>query len=174
MMSIKLVPYGNARETKNPDGSFNFTCQHGEIECEGNLIEACIIDMAKNDPEIYFPVIRCMENSDNPVYNADNCTRTHSDLPYLDVHVCAYGKKGKALMHKNAMETAALNPPHKFVPWVTVDGKADHQIEVDAEQNLLAVVCNFYKGKRPGFCGPALLKMAMSKFQDAMEYANAF
>lgn len=38
---IKLYPYGNARQTQQADGSWSFTCQHGAVECYGNLLEAC-------------------------------------------------------------------------------------------------------------------------------------
>ena len=34
-----MYPYGNAKETQNPDGTWKFECQHGEKECTGNLLE---------------------------------------------------------------------------------------------------------------------------------------
>lgn len=41
VMDLKLVPYGNAREASLPDGSFEYTCQHGPAECDGNRILVC-------------------------------------------------------------------------------------------------------------------------------------
>ena len=39
VLQIAMVPYGNAEETQNPDGSWSFECQHGDAECRGNLLE---------------------------------------------------------------------------------------------------------------------------------------
>ncbi|KAE9594202.1 putative gamma interferon inducible lysosomal thiol reductase GILT [Lupinus albus] len=41
-----------------------------------------------------------------------------------------------------AAETNALQPPHKYVPWVVVDGEPLYE---DYE-NFLSYVCNAYKG----------------------------
>ena len=43
IMSLKLYPYGYAQESQGPNGSWTFRCQHGPPECEGNLLEACIL-----------------------------------------------------------------------------------------------------------------------------------
>jgi len=32
------VPFGNAYETKNTDGTYSYKCQHGTSECLGNLM----------------------------------------------------------------------------------------------------------------------------------------
>jgi hypothetical protein len=37
--------------------------------------------------------------------------------------VCATGDLGKYLVNAAADATQALSPPHKFIPWVTVDGE---------------------------------------------------
>jgi interferon gamma-inducible protein 30 len=37
--------------------------------------------------------------------------------------------QGKSLMHKNAEATAALNPPHKFVPWIVINGQHTDEIQ---------------------------------------------
>jgi len=40
MVHIRLIPYGNTKR-KIVDGKWVFTCQHGEAECYGDLIELC-------------------------------------------------------------------------------------------------------------------------------------
>jgi interferon gamma-inducible protein 30 len=43
ILDLEFVPYGNAKQQLLPDGSYGFTCQHGAIECHGNLLEACAL-----------------------------------------------------------------------------------------------------------------------------------
>ncbi|XP_023342039.1 gamma-interferon-inducible-lysosomal thiol reductase [Eurytemora carolleeae] len=39
IVQFSMYPYGNAKESQNPDGTWKFECQHGDKECTGNLIE---------------------------------------------------------------------------------------------------------------------------------------
>lgn len=59
LISIKLIPYGKATTFINNDGSLSFQCQHGKIECDANIVHACVIDIIK-DPEIKLNVVGCM------------------------------------------------------------------------------------------------------------------
>ncbi|KAF0047117.1 hypothetical protein F2P81_000750 [Scophthalmus maximus] len=120
IMSVTLVPYGNAGE--KPDGQkYIFECQHGEQECLGNMIE-CV--------EIYDP-----------------------ELSWDNVMSCVNGNLGNQLMHLNAMKTKALNPPHKYVPWVTINGEHTEDLQDKAMSSLFELVCNLYKGPKPPACG---------------------
>lgn len=44
ILKLQIFPYGNARQTLNADGTYTFACQHGPVECYGNLIEVCAIN----------------------------------------------------------------------------------------------------------------------------------
>ena len=38
MLSVRMSQF-----IGRPEGGFNFTCQHGPDECEGNLYQACVL-----------------------------------------------------------------------------------------------------------------------------------
>ena len=87
-----MYPYGNAHEEKLPNGTYQFHCQHGEKECIGNLIEACILDITNYNSAYYFPIIKCMESADDPVKAAPKCLEIYiSDIPipYSLIDKCA-------------------------------------------------------------------------------------
>ncbi|NXG57623.1 GILT reductase, partial [Hemiprocne comata] len=115
--SNRLVP----QET-NVSGKWQFECQHGPEECLGNMIEACLMHEAQNFTT-YFPVIFCLESGSSVTKNLEACLQIYA--PELDVGriaACVRGDAGAALMHHNAQQTAALDPPHQYVPWIVING----------------------------------------------------
>lgn len=60
-----------------------------------------------------------------------------NNVSFGKIDNCVNGKKGNDLMYKLSTETSALNPPHKYAPWVTIDGKHSP----DAENDLKAFLC---------------------------------
>ncbi|XP_062595798.1 gamma-interferon-inducible lysosomal thiol reductase-like [Saccostrea cucullata] len=153
IINLTLVPYGNARETKDETGQWKFTCQHGEDECVGNLIETCAIHILKNISS-YFPFISCIEHDQfgTPKLSANKCAKSQGiDLkPILE---CSTRKLGNSLEHEMALKTNALNPPHKYVPWVTLNGVHTEDIEKKAEADLTKLICDTYKGSpKPAAC----------------------
>jgi len=152
IMKVGLFPYGNAREQQLPDGSWKFQCQHGGRECQGNILEACIMNHLDWDSSVYMPVISCMEGADDPVYAALGCVRDLSKLNYQDVDKCAKGAEGNALMHQIAVKTEGLSPAHQYVPWIVVNGIHNKQVQDEAQEDLLSYVCKLYKGTKPKEC----------------------
>ncbi|KAG7524105.1 hypothetical protein JOB18_007376 [Solea senegalensis] len=149
IMTVTLVPYGNAVE--RPDGQkYVYDCQHGEQECLGNMIETCLLNMT----ESAFPIIFCMESSADVIKSATSCVEIYDpDLSLDKLKSCVTGDQGNQLMHLNAMKTKALNPPHKYVPWVTINGEHTEDLQDQAMDSLFTVVCNMYKGPKPPACG---------------------
>ncbi|XP_062365850.1 gamma-interferon-inducible lysosomal thiol reductase isoform X1 [Cinclus cinclus] len=179
MLSITLVPYGNAQE-RNVSGKLDFKCQHGPEECLGNMMEACLMHEAKNF-STYFPVIFCLESGSSVTKNLEACLQIYA--PEVDsgrISACVQGDTGVALMHHNAQLTDALDPPHQYVPWITVNGvwqgapglqgglghrgdppdqpcvppqKHTDELQAQAEASLLGLVCHLYQGEKPEACG---------------------
>ncbi|KAM9718790.1 gamma-interferon-inducible lysosomal thiol reductase isoform 2-T2 [Menidia menidia] len=149
IMSVTLVPYGNAQE--KPDGQkYQFECQHGEKECLGNMIETCLLNMT----DMAFPIIFCMESSTDVISAADSCVELYAPELSMDkLKSCVDGDLGNKLMHQNALQTRALNPPHQYVPWVTINGEHTEDLQDKALSSLFLLVCNMYKGSKPPACG---------------------
>ncbi|NXI42225.1 GILT reductase, partial [Galbula dea] len=159
-LNITLVPYGNAQE-RNVSGKWQFQCQHGEEECLGNMIEACLMNEAK-DFNTYFPVIFCLESGSSVTKNLEAvcphflspCLQVYA--PQLDVRritACVQGDTGIALMHHNAQLTEALDPPHQYVPWILINRKHTEELQAQAQNSLLGLICHLYQGEKPEACG---------------------
>lgn len=155
IINLTLVPYGNAEEFRRGD-KWVFECQHGPLECEGNLIETCALSIL-NNISVSLPFIHCFEESTErsaypqPFAIAEKCA-TILKIGYADIKECAKGPKGMKLEHEMALKTNALEPPHKYVPWVTINGKHTEKINQRAQRNLLGLVCDYYTGTKPKEC----------------------
>ncbi|XP_061587205.1 gamma-interferon-inducible lysosomal thiol reductase [Cololabis saira] len=149
IMDVTLVPYGNAQEKPDKD-KYTFECQHGEQECLGNMIETCFLNMSR----MAFPIIFCMESSADVIKAAESCVQLYDpQLSMEKVKACVSGDQGNQLMHQNALQTGALNPPHKYVPWVTINGEHTEELQNKAMSSLFTLVCSLYKGAKPPACG---------------------
>ncbi|XP_040910331.1 gamma-interferon-inducible lysosomal thiol reductase [Toxotes jaculatrix] len=149
IMTVTLVPYGNAVE--KPDGQkYTFECQHGEQECLGNMIETCLLNMT----DYAFPVIFCMESSADVIKSAKSCVEIYTpQLSWDTIMSCVKGDLGNQLMHQNALKTKSLNPPHEYVPWVTINEEHTEDLQNKAMSSLFTLVCGMYKGTKPTACG---------------------
>ncbi|KAL4634787.1 gamma-interferon-inducible lysosomal thiol reductase [Arapaima gigas] len=159
IMTVKLVPYGNAQETSHKE-PYTFSCQHGEQECLGNMIETCVLNMIV---EAAFPIIYCMESSVDVISAGESCLKLYAPkVTWESIMSCVKGDLGNKLMHKNAQETAALNPPHQYVPWITINGKHTEDLQNKAMSSLFNLVCSLYKGPKPEACTGAFRKLDQS------------
>jgi interferon gamma-inducible protein 30 len=145
MATVTLHPYGNAHESQNSNGEWVFSCQHGPVECTYNTLEACALDKIPDA----FPFIKCIEdNARSSAYDdvAKSCATKTNVSNVDDILTCYKGAAGNALQHKIAMTTEALNPPHKYVPWMVVDGQHTDDIQNALGDNMVQYVCKNYKG----------------------------
>ncbi|KAH1162799.1 hypothetical protein GLYMA_01G124100v4 [Glycine max] len=79
---------------------------------------------------------------------------------------CYTNGNGKAIDQKYAKETAQLNPPHRFVPWVVVNNQA---LQEDY-QNFVTYICRAYKGNViPNAC-----RSLSTRTYDSNEKVNSF
>ncbi|XP_063350710.1 gamma-interferon-inducible lysosomal thiol reductase-like [Pelmatolapia mariae] len=159
IMAVTLVPYGNAKELRSANSPF--ACQHGEPECKGNMIEACILHLTEHS--LAFHIIYCMESSADVLSAAQSCLRLYApSVPWSRVDSCVKGDLGYQLMRANALMTRALNPAHTHVPWITFNGEYTEENEDKAMSSLFQLVCRLYKGVKPPACTGALVRLSRS------------
>jgi len=151
IMMVDIIPYGNAQEVEISTGYYNYTCQHGPSECTGNLIENCILKYKKYDADAYLPIIYCMEKANDPIAAAEKCV-TDAMMDWKVIDTCAKGKEGNSLMHEAAVLTGKLNPPHKYVPWIVINGMHTEGMQQQAQSDLAKVLCDTYTGEKPEEC----------------------
>ena len=55
------------------------------------------------------------------------------------------GKLGNNLQHDFAVLTEQLNPPHKYVPWIVLNGIHTEEIQNEAQADLIGLICKTYQ-----------------------------
>ncbi|XP_066912920.1 gamma-interferon-inducible lysosomal thiol reductase-like [Clytia hemisphaerica] len=160
IVNFEFIPYGNAQE--QPYGSsWYFTCQHGSAECLGNLIETCAIHYNPDASKI-IPFLHCLEEYGPTQTNAQYCAGI-AKIDYNTIYTCSEGDEGKQLEHRMALKTEALNPPHQYVPWLTMNGQHTTAIQNGLSSNMLATICNAYTGAKPAACSQAKQTICVKK-----------
>ncbi|KAH1162800.1 hypothetical protein GLYMA_01G124100v4 [Glycine max] len=139
--------------------------KHGDDECFLNTIEACAITIYP-DVVQHFRFVRCLERLTLEGRHNQwvNCFQmTGLGTSPID---CYTNGNGKAIDQKYAKETAQLNPPHRFVPWVVVNNQA---LQEDY-QNFVTYICRAYKGNViPNAC-----RSLSTRTYDSNEKVNSF
>eukprot|EP01084_Bolivina_argentea_P136780 240905_1 len=155
MVNISIYPYGNANERQS-GGEWTFTCQHGAEECDGNMVETCMINLAGWDQTKYMDFIIAYEaalgkNSRNAYQTAQTVLAAGSySVTWDDLSKCMGtdgskgGTQGNTWEHQMALWTNAAN--HQYTPWITLNGKHTTTIQNACQANTLECTCNAYTG----------------------------
>jgi len=155
MVNFTVYPFGNAQETQVGNSSWNYTCQHGPMECYGNQVENCAKYYYTNSTN-FLDWLICVEGDVRTTQNFDvsgqNCSEEHG-LDWTEVQKCATGELGMRLTHKAAAATNNLNPHLAYVPYIVVNGKHDVQAENEINDDFVQWACQNYGGDKPSVCG---------------------
>ncbi|KAJ8753814.1 hypothetical protein K2173_000068 [Erythroxylum novogranatense] len=136
--NLRMVPWGSARvDIVNK----TIACQNGPDECQLNIIQACAIIVLNDENKIYalsycieFLVIEGRHQDWKSCFDSLGL----SAKPVLD---CYRSGNGTKLGLSFGLETAHLNPPPTFMPWVVINNRS---IGTDY-QNFTGYVCNAFK-----------------------------
>jgi len=150
IMTVDLVPYGNAREEQT-GSEWKFTCQHGAPECKGNVIESCAISLLK-DFKAYWPFVLCLESEEGEFDTVGPKCASATGVDYTPIQACANNSTGNQIEHEMALKTEALDPAHTYTPWIVVNGQHSEFIQDMAQTHLIELVCYLYTGEKPAAC----------------------
>lgn len=135
-----------------------FRCQHGEMECLGNLIHACAIKQLK-EPSVYLPFIFCMAGQPeySPEKSSYECAQKHG-VDLIKIKECAGSVEANEHMFEIMRQSNSLVPPRSYVPWIVV---ADEHAELAEERDLVAPLCAALRappevGTEPAACAKEL------------------
>merc|ERR1711976_612224 len=153
MVDFDLVPYGNASESQVGD-KYSFQCQHGEEECQGNILDNCIMAHAKDAKTGFLSVVCIEEYANVQGQGFDSALKTCSskyNFSAADVTTCQKGDEGNKLEHAAAQRTPS---DHSYVPWLVVDGSHPGENDENAIfDDVFTWACNKYTGSnKPAGC----------------------
>ncbi|KAK4342690.1 hypothetical protein RND71_038506 [Anisodus tanguticus] len=161
IVNLRLVPWGNTRIAPNS----SWICQHGTDECQINTVEACAIKVWSN-LETHIKFINCVErlHLENRHSSWQSCFAA-TGLSQTPIENCYNNGLGYRLEQAYADETAKLNPPHRFVPWVLVN----NQPLQEDYQNFIAYICRAYRGHNiPQACKTKILNLNITMARDSI------
>jgi interferon gamma-inducible protein 30 len=140
LAEVNFIPYGNAEEAWNETTHrWDFTCQHKENECYGNLIETCSIYHLGRVKS--YDVIMCIENNiaEFGLNFDDTLAHCVTDSVLLnEIKECVGSEFGNKIQHEMAQKTAK----HSWVPWIVVDGVHDETVENAILTDMIGYLCS--------------------------------
>lgn len=148
IFDIHFKPYGKATHRMNPQGAYAFECQHGPMECSGNMLHACAIKYIRSQDTLV-EFIKCMMTDSYEVNRGQKCA-DELELDYKPINTCFKSLEGQKLLASYGDDTHSLRPKISFIPTVVVNGRQDGQ--PDMLKNLTSFICHKYKGKKPSNC----------------------
>ena len=147
-LNVLHKPFGKANWTETDD-AIEFTCQHGEDECYGNMAQACLLHLLPAQTNIN-PVIYCMMNAAYPPVAGGECIEELASPTSVDALMdCIRGSEGPALLRALGVETHSLVPALTSVPWITFNGVYNADDHHNALNDLKGVLCSKYLQSEP-------------------------
>ncbi|GAB6022281.1 Lysosomal thiol [Chamberlinius hualienensis] len=152
IFTVTWVPFGFAEFFANGT-SWDFSCQHGPEECDGNIIHSCALKYYPSNSD-NVPFISCAMSQSDPPAASQQCAVQYG-LDWNTINACATSEEGTQLLHDNGVTTNSANPPVTWVPWIVINDVYSEANEVLATTNFIKLVCDSYTGPLPPQCPTA-------------------
>lgn len=135
-IKLVLVPFGHARVLSKD----KMICQHGQRECEGNKLMACMLGQGSSDGEVLEAMGCLFENKLSP----KECINKHmgASTQFDEVDKCA---KDNKRTYELMLEAEKLTGRVSYIPHLTMDGQSSDEVQQRAEWHLKEYVCSLYK-----------------------------
>ena len=139
--NFKLYPFGNGKIYRNGK-DITFTCQHGESECQGNIIATCALDLYPQVQSVPFAI--CLDTPSKSWRSIGERCAEAFDLDWDLIETCTNSEEGNQAQYYAALATKAAKV--KSVPTLFVDGIEEGEFDFNIRDNLLEYICKSYKG----------------------------
>lgn len=164
-VDLTLVPYGKSSHEKLENGSWAFTCHHGERECYGNKVQACALDLltSKNERLKYMNcLLKTMLDNRGAVYPINECAEQVKIAETSEIVKCANGTQGEDLLAAMGNKTQTFMAKLTNVPTVVFNNKFDANDQSQAQTNFKGVLCKYISEPKPAECAGASGAAALS------------
>jgi len=146
-IDVNFIPYGKASSKKIETSPFySFECQHGEAECNGNIIHGCAIHDSDIKSHTLVQYIGCMMQSrerDRQEVGARKCASNFKTVHYSAIHECFVDGRGHLYHYQFGINTSNLRPPVSFIPTIVINKSQDGQAEI--LRNFRGFLCRLLK-----------------------------
>lgn len=151
LIKLDLYSFGRAEE-RLENGEYTFDCQHGELECQLNVIETCFQHLYENrtqDEKLAFVYCATLDPS---LAAGEKCAKTYG-IDWKKLLECSSGARGKELQHELGRRLGyskgkGMYGYTSFVPHVSINGRWNYEYF----DNFKDAVCSLIKGPTPEAC----------------------
>lgn len=161
---VNFYPFGNASQKFNEKTQrWEFTCQHKERECEGNIIETCTLSKLSREDGHKFLI--CFENYlyHTKINFEEALNFCFADKEFIqNVLACSKSEEGNQLQHKVADKT----PSHQYVPWIHINGVHNEQIEASLLEDMVTYLCSLGDNNKLPGCADLSPKKLLSSLRN--------
>nr|CAD7432272.1 unnamed protein product [Timema monikensis] len=124
--SAQLVPYGKSTHSLMLD-TWNFTCQFGDAECEGNKMHACAQLHLSGQQNLTVQFIGCTFNSSSPPTAGPGCAE-QLGLNFSTIEHCMSSEDGNVMLASHGVSTHNNMAGLAFVPSILYNGERAYKL----------------------------------------------
>lgn len=141
---LTLIPFGIGEVVNST--AHEYTCQHDEVECQGNRFHSCAIQHIK-DTKSLLSYLSCLAETvevgseEDEVYPVDQCLDKITQDVYSEIMNCYNTEEGWKLMEESANRTKEFfSGGEEFVPYVSFNNEKNDNLAMEATSHFKKVL----------------------------------